>query len=75
MTLQTAADHLLASVDLPAGSVNVLPIPNEGGGRLVVWVDRRYIRRAHDLPPSFEGYEVTIEPRPEFTSSDARTNS
>ena len=67
MTLQAAADHLLALVNLPPGSVNVLPIQAEGRGRLVVWIDSRYIFRARDLPSSFEGYEVSIESRPEIT--------
>ena len=67
MTLQAAADHLLAVVNLPPGSVNILPIPSEDGGRLVVWIDSRYFLRARDLPSSFEGYEVSIESRPEIT--------
>jgi hypothetical protein len=68
MTLQTAAEHLLAVVNLPPGSVNVLPIPSEGGGRLVVWIDSRYFLRVRDLPPSFEGYAVSLESRPEINS-------
>lgn len=65
MTLQAAAKHLLAVVDLPPGTANVLPIPQESGGYLIVWIDSRYIRRACDLPKSFEGYPVTVEARPE----------
>ena len=68
MTLQAAADHLLAVVNLPPGSVNILPVLSEGGGRLVVWIDRRYFLQVRDLPSSFEGYEVSIESRTEITS-------
>lgn len=66
MTLQTAANHLLTALNLPPGTVNVLPISTGEGGRLVVWIDRRYVLRASDLPFSFEGYMVSIETRPEF---------
>ncbi len=68
MTLQTAAHHLLAEMDLPSGAVNVLPLATSEGERLVVWVDRRYLLRARDVPSTFEGYAVTVEPRPEITA-------
>ncbi len=67
MTLQAAAAHLLEFVNLPPGAVNVLPIPSEGGGRLIVWIDSRHIRQVRDLPTSFEGYEIFIEPRPDIS--------
>jgi Zn-dependent protease len=67
MTLQTAATHLLALMNLPPGAVNVLPISTSDGGRLVVWIDSRYILRARNVPSSYEGYAVSIEPRPEIT--------
>lgn len=71
MTLNTAANHLLAIVDLPPGTANVLPIQLEKGGKLVVWVDKKFIRSAQKLPHIFEGYEVIIETRPEISTSFA----
>lgn len=68
MTLQAAADHLLGRMNLPPGAANVLPIPTGEGGRLVVWIDTRYVLRARDFPASFEGYPILVEARPEIAA-------
>ena len=68
MTLQTAANHLLSTLNLPPGTVNVLPIHADEGGRLVIWIDSRYLLRARDLPTCYEGYKVSIEARPEISA-------
>lgn len=68
MKLQTAANHLLTALHLPPGTVNVLPIPVDEGGRLIIWIDSRYLLRARDLPSSYEGYKVSVEARPEIST-------
>lgn len=67
MTLQTAAEHLLSQIDLPPGSANVLPFFTSEGGRLVIWVEHRYLHWARSLPEWYEGYPVSIEERPSIT--------
>lgn len=68
MTLQTAAEHLLSTLNFPPGTVNILPIHTDNGDRLVIWIDSRYLLRARDLPSCYEGYKVSIEARPEISA-------
>lgn len=66
MTLQTAAEHLLSTLNLPPGAANVLPIHTNETDLLVIWIDRRYVSRARDIPSCYEGFKVSIEPRPDI---------
>lgn len=67
MTLQAAAEHLLNQIDLPPGAANVLPFASPEGGRLVVWVEPRYLYSVRTLPKCYEGYAVSVEERPNLT--------
>jgi hypothetical protein len=68
MNLQSAAEHLLATLELPPGSANVLPMVVGNEKRLVVWIDRKYVIQPRNIPKNFEGYAVKVEQRPEITS-------
>lgn len=59
-----SAKRLLISFELPVGVVNVLPISDENGARLLVWIDPQYLKKVSNLPKTFEGYPVCIELRP-----------
>jgi len=67
MTLQSAADHLLTSLELPPGVANVLPVSADDE-RLIVWVDSRYVGRMRDMPSCYAGYRVLVEARPEIST-------
>ena len=68
MTLQTAAERLLSTLNLPPGTVNVLPVHADEGDRLVIWIDSQYLLRMRDFPSCYEGYTVSIEARPEISA-------
>ena len=64
MLLQDAAIGLLNLINAPRGAVNILPLA-ENGGQLIVWIDYLYISIADQLPLTYQGYKVTVQPRPQ----------
>ena len=64
MSLFDAANALLSTIHAPRGTVNILPISEESGEQLVVWVDPTYLQRIQPLPETFEGYRVSVMARP-----------
>lgn len=68
MSIDHAANDLLSQLHAPRGMVNVLPVTDSKGEHLVVWVDTKYLRVLNPLPDTFEGYPVTVIPRPTATA-------
>lgn len=68
-TLQSAALALLKRIHAPLGVVNILPIEDAGGARLVVWVDSVYFGKVGDIPSLYEGYPVTVQVKPRISAS------
>jgi hypothetical protein len=64
MTIQAAASALLSQMHAPKGAVNVLPVNDEAGQRLVVWIDATLAQHFGGMPAYFEGFPVSIETRP-----------
>lgn len=65
MSPNKAANALLAQIAAPRGSVNVLPVPETGGGvRLVVWVSQSSAQVARQIPNTFHGFPVSVEVKP-----------
>lgn len=68
MSLADAANALLSTIHAPRGTVNILPVREEAGSQLVVWVDAQYLQKMQPLPDFFEGYRVSVVARPTATS-------
>jgi hypothetical protein len=64
--LDDAANAFLASLGLPRGVANVLPVRSDDDGRLIVWINSRYLWRMRDMPSCHAGYRVLVEVRPEI---------
>jgi hypothetical protein len=64
MNSQSAAKHLLNTIDLPSGAANVFSINAADGECLIVWIDAKYLPNLKNIPTLFEGYKVNIEQRP-----------
>lgn len=64
MSIVEAADALLSSIQAPNGTVNILPLHDQEGDRLVVWVDQAYFGRIASIPSLFQGFPVIVEIRP-----------
>jgi hypothetical protein len=62
--LVDAATALLKQIPAPLGAVNVLPVEDVNGPRLIVWLSPRLFRSLGKLPPSFQGFPVSVEERP-----------
>jgi len=62
--IKLSAKKLLKNINLPAGVVNVLPISDENGSRLLVWLDPLYFKKADFIPANFDGFPVNVELRP-----------
>jgi len=65
MSLSNAAYALLVTLRAPKGAVNVLPLRDAEGERLIVWIDQKYIGSIKAVPEEYEGYQVKVAPRPE----------
>ena len=63
-TVDHAASDLLFCLHAPRGMVNVLPVTDNQGAYLVVWVDTNYRRQLQSIPNKFEGYSVKVIERP-----------
>lgn len=62
MTASQSASALLRTLGLPRGSAAVWPVTRDGAVALVVRLDPALMARMPDLPKSFEGYRVLVEP-------------
>lgn len=61
--IRAAAIHLLASIDLPAGAVNAMPISASSKPYIKLLVDPSYKRRIEAIPKKIDGFPVKVEIR------------
>ena len=69
MDVERAAALIAASVSAPPGAVSAAAWYENATPEIMVWYDPRYVRAVTALPNQFEGYRVTVKPRPRFVSA------
>jgi hypothetical protein len=62
MTPSAAALSLFNQLPLPAGTVTVWPLTIDGQIKLVVTLDKRYWNKIKQMPTTYEGFNVVVEP-------------
>lgn len=61
--IREAAIHLLASIDLPAGAANAMPISAASKPYIKLLVDPGYMQRIETIPKKIDGFPVEVEMR------------
>ncbi len=68
ITLEEAATKLYDSLNIPKGHYNIIPLNDNAGKHLLVWIDPNiYFNRA-SIPKIFDGFKVKVEDRPRVTA-------
>lgn len=63
-SLLNAAKSLYSLVNIPSGTFNVVPLNDENGMHILVWVDKNYMQLLNNIPSVYDGYKVEIKEKP-----------
>lgn len=66
MTVDDAARYLAKQILAPRGAVSVSAWYKHQPPEILVWYDAPYAFTVANLPKTFEGYKVVVEPRRQF---------
>lgn len=69
MNADDAARRLAGQINAPKGSVSVAALYREVVPIILVWYDPRHVAAVADLPSSYEGFNVVVEPRRVFVGA------
>ena len=72
MDIHDAAKKLYASLNVPLGSLNVIPISDAKEEYLLIWISQDLSKIHPIFPKFFDNYRIVVETRPQIIAHSSK---